>query len=371
VTASAEVRVPVVVDGARDYVVAIRSGGLDAVGAHAVDAAPAVRRWAVVCDDTVGALYGDRVRRSIEGAGRPADVFTFPAGEAHKIRGTWADVTDRLVAAGLGRDGGVVGLGGGVSGDLAGFVAATYMRGVPVMQVPTSIVAMVDSAVGGKTGVDVPSGKNLVGAFHPPVRVVVDPETVRTLPRVERAQGLAEAVKHGAIVDADYARWIGEAATDLLGGDVDAANRLVARSVEVKAEVVSRDERESGLRETLNFGHTVGHALEALSDYTLPHGSAVSIGMVLEARLGESLGWTAPGTAAALAAILESVELPTAPTGPVDVEGALGFMKADKKVRDGRPRVVFLERLGRVRVDGGSWASAVDEEALRGLLSSA
>ncbi|NNF39001.1 MAG: 3-dehydroquinate synthase [Gemmatimonadetes bacterium] len=363
--------VPVAVPGGRDYTVVVEAGSIDRVGSHAREAAPDVRRWAIVGDDTVSGLYADRVRASFEAAGLPASVFAFPAGEANKNRAVWAELTDRLLADGLGRDGGVVGLGGGVSGDLAGFVAATYMRGVPVLQVPTSVVAMVDSAVGGKTGVDAPAGKNLVGAFHPPVRVVVDPTTIATLPVAERIQGLAEAVKHGAIVDAEYARAIERDAEKLRVGALEPTTRMVVRSIQVKAEVVSADERETGLRETLNFGHTIGHALEAASGFALPHGSAVALGMVFESRLGEVLGWTTEGTARELAGILERVGLPVAPAHPPDVERILEFVRADKKVRGGRPRIVFLRTLGRVDSHDGGWARAVEEEALRALLIAA
>ncbi|MEQ9568940.1 MAG: 3-dehydroquinate synthase, partial [Longimicrobiales bacterium] len=354
--------------GSRDYRVIVNRGLLDRVGAEASRAAPGVVRWIVVADDTVAALYGDRVRRSFAAA---TDVLTFPAGEAHKTRATWADLTDRMVALGAGRDAGVVALGGGVTGDLAGFVAATYLRGIPVVQVPTSVVAMVDSAVGGKTGVDTAAGKNLVGAFHPPAVVLVDPTAVATLPRRQRAEGLAEAVKHGAIVDADYARALERDAEALLDGDVPAVERMVVRSVEVKADVVSRDEREGGLREILNFGHTLGHALEAASDYRMSHGEAVAVGMVLEARLGEAVGATRPGTADELAGILESVGLPTAPPAGLPRDRVEGFLTTDKKVRKGRPRFVLLAGLGAVDGSGGTWARPVDELPLARVLDTA
>lgn len=364
-------RVDVRAGGGRDYEVVVGAGLLDRVGPEALEAASAVRRWAIISDDTVDALYGDQVERSFAGSDRAVERLTFPAGEVHKVRGTWVDLTDRLLQAGLGRDGGIVALGGGVTGDLAGFVAATYMRGIPVVQVPTSIVAMVDSAVGGKTGVDTVHGKNLVGAFHPPVRVVVDPVAVRTLTREQRSEGLAEAAKHGAIVDEDYARSVQSAAEALLAGQVEAVAPAVLRSIQIKADVVSRDEREGGLREILNFGHTVGHAVEAASDYQLSHGAAVAIGMVCEARLGEALGQTATGTAEQLRGVLEALELPVAPPVDTSPDVLLGFMRADKKVRDGQTRVVLLESMGRVAHDGSSWSHRVDAEWLRELLAPA
>ena len=242
----------------------------------------------------------------------------------------------------------------GVVGDLAGFVAATFMRGIPVLQVPTSLVAMIDASVGGKTAVDTDFGKNLIGAFHPPVAVVADPETIETLPRRERAQGLAEALKHGAILDQDYAHRIVELAEALLSAHPAATLEVVRRSVEIKAMVVSQDEREAGMREILNFGHTVGHALELASGYSIPHGSAVALGMLAEARMGEAWGLTAAGVADWLASALEPLELPSALPSFDPVQIAQ-LMARDKKAR-AEPRTVLLSRIGEVARAQGSWS---------------
>lgn len=367
VGATTEVRVRAG-NGLRDYSVQVGAGLLDSVGDLARAAAPGVERWVVIADTTVGELYGRRVCRSF-GSDAPT-LLTFPAGEANKTRHFWTALTDQMLSLGLGRDSGVVAVGGGVAGDLAGFVAATYLRGVPVVQVPTSIVAMVDSAVGGKTGVDTEAGKNLVGAFHPPATVIVDPAVVATLPRAQRAEGLAEAVKHGAIVDAGYASGIAADAEALLEGEVDAVARMVRRSIEVKASVVGRDERESGVREVLNFGHTLGHALEAASGYGLTHGEAVAIGMVLEARLGEAVGRTRAGTADRLSEILHAVELPTTAPRDLPLEEVERYLGADKKVRGGQWRVVFLAEMGRVDDEGGRWAHPVEPARVRTVLGS-
>jgi 3-dehydroquinate synthase len=340
------------------YDVLVGRGLLGSAGQHITERLPDVRRWAVIADDHVAPLYGGRVRAALEERGCDASLFAFPAGEQHKTRGQWQRLTDALLAAELGRDAGVVAVGGGVTGDLAGFVAATYMRGIPVVQVATSIVAMVDSSVGGKTGVDTPAGKNLVGAFHPPGLVLIDPDVVATLPRTERAQGWAEAVKHGAILDRPYFDELAASAPELLAGDADATERAVRRSVELKARVVSDDEREGGLREVLNFGHTLGHALEAASDYTLPHGSAVSVGMVLEARLGERMGVTKSGTANHLAGALERFELPTTFSAATPSGELEGYLRRDKKVRAGRVRMVLLQCVGEVANDG-HWSREV------------
>ncbi|MDT8369713.1 MAG: 3-dehydroquinate synthase family protein, partial [Longimicrobiales bacterium] len=253
--------------------------------------------------------------------------------------------------------------GGGVVGDLAGFVAATFMRGVPVVQIPTSLLAMIDASVGGKTGVDTRHGKNLVGAFHPPRAVLVDPETIATLPREERSHGLAEALKHGAILDVEYGERMAAAAPGILEADPDAVLECVRRSIELKAEVVSRDEREGGLREILNFGHTIGHALEQASDYALAHGQAVARGMLWEAALGEALGVTESGVEARLSAWLAAAELPSV-RGDLEIPSTLERLRLDKKVREGSPRIVLLTRLGEVARSASGWSHALDPDTL-------
>ena len=333
------------------------------------DHAPA-HRYAFISDDVVAPLYASPLASAARDDGLDASLFVFPAGEASKTRRQWSILTDAMLAASLGRDTVVVAVGGGVVGDLAGFVAATFLRGVPVVHVPTSLVAMIDSSIGGKTGVDVKAGKNLVGAFHAPAAVVVDPGAVRTLSAGERAQGLAEALKHGAILDEGYFQRLEDAAAELCGGDVTATGGAGARSVEIKADVVSRDEREGGLREVLNFGHTVGHALEAASGYTLRHGDAVAAGMVLEARLGESLGVSEPGTAARIRQALTPFGLGSAPRVPGGAAAALAFLLADKKARRGRPRFVLLERVGQV-AHHGAWSREVPEGSVEKLLAEA
>ena len=218
-----------------------------------------------------------------------------PAGRASKTREQWARLTDALLEQGFGRDSGIVALGGGVAGDLAGFVAATYMRGLPYVQVPTTLLAMLDASVGGKTGVDTPQGKNLIGAFHPPAAVIADPLVLGTLPERDFRGGMAEAVKHGLIADAAYFAWMERNADALLRRDQAALTRLVRRSVEIKAEVVSGDEREAGRRAILNAGHTVAHALEHATAYALPHGEAVALGLVAECALAERSAWRPTG----------------------------------------------------------------------------
>ncbi len=345
---------------ARGYPIRVRQGIRRSLP-QMIPAHAKAHRYAVIADETVAELYGGAIVDGLTEAGKTAVLFTFPPGEASKNREEWARLTGAMLKEGFGRDSAVVALGGGVTGDLAGFVAATFMRGIPLIQVPTSLVAMIDSSVGGKTGIDVPEGKNLVGAFHPPKLVIVDPEVATSLPRGERAQGLAEAVKHGAILDPVYLADLEGEIPCVMNGEVGATSRVVIRSIEIKAEVVSKDERESGLRKVLNFGHTLGHAIESAGEYALPHGSCVALGMVLEARLGERVGVTRPGTSDLLRKLATLLELPvTLPPG-LEPDAALAFTRADKKGRGGRPQYVLLSQAGKV-AERENWAQEVPDE---------
>jgi len=349
-------------DGA--YPVLVGVGLLSDLSGALEEHAPA-RRYAVISDDSVASLHGHVLMENLRDAGLDASLFTFPAGEASKTRESWTILTDEMLDGGFGRDSCVIAVGGGVTTDLGGFVAATYLRGVPVVQVPTSYLAMIDASVGGKTGVDVRAGKNLVGAFHPPRLVVADTDVLRTLPRDERAQGLVEAFKHGAILDAAYFDRLEADAHDLLDARGDVAAQAVLRSVEIKASVVGEDEFEGGYRQVLNFGHTLGHALEAASQYALGHGSAVALGMVLEAELGERLGVTETGTRERLATVLDRL---VEPARGLDVEAAVPYLRADKKVRAGRLRCVLLRRIGEVD-PGDGWSHEVSESLLADVLT--
>jgi 3-dehydroquinate synthase len=271
------IRVPLVERRDASYDIRIGRGLLGEL--PALLAAQPAARCAVISDSHVGKLYGERVVAELQGADVRAELITFPAGEWNKTRETWSALSDRLLAARFGRDGVVLALGGGVVGDVAGFVAATYLRGVPWVQVPTTLLAMIDSSIGGKTGVDVVQGKNLLGAFHQPRLVVADLDVLATLPGPQLVAGMAEAIKHGVIADADYCDLLAREQPAIVARDLAALERVVVRSVEVKAEVVSADERETGRRAVLNFGHTVGHAVEATSGYALLHGEAVASGV--------------------------------------------------------------------------------------------
>jgi 3-dehydroquinate synthase len=326
--------------------------------------------YGIVTDATVGPLYAEPAVQALAPHTR-VTVATFPAGEPNKTRAVWSDLTDRLLTAELGRDGAIVALGGGVVGDLAGFVAATYLRGIPSVQVPTTLLAMIDSSIGGKTGVDTPAGKNLVGAFHQPRAVIADIATLATLPRNHRLAGMAEAIKHGAVADRDYFERLRTLAPAvLLGtGDPDALREIVERSVAIKAAIVAEDELEHGRRAALNFGHTIGHAVEAVTGYELLHGEAVACGMALEAQLGRALGITEPAAVEAIVETLTAYQLPTSLPQRADAAALLDAMRHDKKVRAASVRFALIETLGKMHRDAtGAWTTSVDKNLLRRVL---
>jgi 3-dehydroquinate synthase len=349
------------------YVVTIAAGALDRIGEIVRGSAPA-HRYAIITDDNVGPLYAPRVAAAL----RVADsaTFTMPSGEAHKTRETWARLTDELLAAGFARDTTIIAIGGGVVGDLAGFVAATYMRGVPYVQVPTSLLAMIDASVGGKTGVDTAAGKNLVGAFHQPAAVVADTSVLASLPIDQLRAGMAEAIKHGVIADEDYFARVVSLAGTLHSMDVasPAVLDLVARSVEIKADVVRRDEREGGIRKTLNFGHTVGHAIELASGYSLLHGEAVAIGMIYEGMIAEQIGAAAGGTADAIRTAVRATALPDAIPSGVSIDDVVGATRGDKKARGGRVEYALPSRIGAMAGASRGWSMPVSEDLLREVL---
>lgn len=348
--------------GAGSYPVRLRPGGLRDLAAAVAAAAPGCRPATIT--DTNVALAAAAWTGPL-----PGEAFTVPPGEASKSREVWAGLTDRLLASGFGRDSVIVALGGGVVGDLAGFVAATLHRGLPLVQAPTSLLAMIDASVGGKVGLDTPAGKNLVGAFHPPVLVLADPLALHTLPGADYRAGLAEAVKHGVAMDAAYFGWIEASVDAILARDPDTVARLVRRSIELKAAVVERDERESGERAVLNAGHTVGHAVEAAAGFRIRHGEAVAAGLVAEIRLAEAMGVAGAGTADRVATLLRRLGLPDALPDGLAVGSLLQAMGSDKKNRGGRLHLVLVSAVGQTARDGASWTVPVAPELIAKILS--
>jgi 3-dehydroquinate synthase len=328
--------------GERSYPILIGPGLLDDAAALA-EAVPA-RDVLVVSNEVVGPLYLDRLCASLTGK-RTAAVL-LPDGEQHKTLEVAARVFDALVRGRMNRDACVVALGGGVVGDIAGFAAACYQRGIDFVQVPTTLLAQVDSSVGGKTGVNHPGGKNLIGAFHQPRAVVSDTRTLDTLPPRELRAGLAEVIKYGLIADLAFLEWLEANVPALLALDPAALAHAIRRSCEIKAEIVAEDEREHGRRALLNLGHTFGHAIEAAAGYgEWLHGEAVGVGMLLATDLSRRLGWVGDRDLTRVRELLLRAGLPVS-APPIGASRALDLMGMDKKVLGGRLRLVLLERLG-------------------------
>ena len=351
------------VGGEPPYAIHVGPGLLDdgaALAAHVRG-----RHVLLVSDGNVAPLYAARVVAALSAHSRAqALVSCIPPGESAKSLHGFSELLRELADFGATRDACVFALGGGVVGDLAGFAAACWMRGIDVVQLPTTLLAMVDSSVGGKTAVDLPQGKNLVGAFHPPRAVFADTSTLRTLPDRELRAGLAETAKYGAIVDAPFLAWLDANAAALLARDDDAIAEAIARSCAHKAAIVARDPFERGERALLNFGHTFAHAIEAEQGYAgdaggLNHGEAVAVGMVLAARLSASLGLSTPGDTDALAATLRRLGLATAQPAGLDPAALLARMRLDKKAASDGLRFVLWEGPGRARVVAGVPEGAV------------
>jgi len=312
----------------------------------------------IVTNTTVARLYLAKLTDSL--AGRRVAECILPDGEQHKTLQTAAWVFDALVAKKMNRDATVLALGGGVIGDMAGFAAASYQRGIGYVQIPTTLLAQVDSSVGGKTGVNHPGGKNLIGAFYQPLSVIADTDTLATLPDRELRAGLAEVIKYGCVWDPLLFDWLADNMAKLLARDLDALTYAIARSCEIKATVVARDEREQNLRAILNFGHTFGHAIEAATAYeSYLHGEAVGLGMLIAADLSQRLGLIDGAAKERVRDILTRAGLPTdAPR--VGAARALELMQMDKKVLAGAVRLVLLEKLGRAVVTADYSQTALD-----------
>jgi 3-dehydroquinate synthase len=335
--------------GPRSYPILVGTGALAMVGAQLAKRGVG-RRVVLVSDATIARLHGDPVHHSLIVAGFDVARIEVPEGEQAKCLEVAADLWNRLLDLGCDRTSTVVALGGGAVGDLAGFAAATYMRGMNFVQVPTTLLAQVDASIGGKTAIDHPQGKNLIGAFHQPRMVIVDPGTLATLPEREFRSGLAEVIKHGIVLDAGYFGDLEVSIRPLLDRDPTTLDRVVAGSCRLKARVVERDEREAELRWVLNYGHTIGHALEAATGFERwIHGEAVSLGIIAEARLAEHLHISSPSTTERQHRLLGAVGLPV--TGiAVDPTTVLDALSRDKKRRDGHVSFVLAPEIGSFRI---------------------
>jgi 3-dehydroquinate synthase len=330
--------------GERSYPIHIGAGLLERT--DLVLPCLAQKKVAIVTNTTVAPLFMERLAGALERGGVEVVRIVVADGEEHKDWRTLNTIFDALLEQRCGRDCTLVALGGGVIGDLAGFAAATYQRGVQYIQVPTTLLAQVDSSVGGKTAINHPLGKNMIGAFHQPGLVLADLDTLKTLPERELRAGLAEVIKHGLIRDAAFFDWLEATVDRLLARDPDALGHAVMRSVAIKADIVGQDERERGLRQLLNFGHTFGHAIETGLGYgAWLHGEAVAAGMAMAADLSRELGFLSEADAGRIRSLLERAGLPVSAAG-IDPQRMRQLMSVDKKARAGRIHFVLLERLG-------------------------
>jgi len=320
----------------------------------------------IVTNTTVEPLYADRLTQTLEKLGKPVRRIILPDGESYKDWQNLQLIFDALLTYGADRQTMLVALGGGVIGDMTGFAAASFMRGIRFIQVPTTLLAQVDSSVGGKTGINHPLGKNMIGAFHQPEAVIADLNTLKTLPPRELSAGLAEVIKHGAIADAQFLDWIEINTKALLACDTGAMAHAVLRSCEIKSAVVSADEREGGIRATLNFGHTFGHAIEAGMGYgAWLHGEAVGCGMVLGADLSCRLGNITQADVDRLTKMIQSMSLPIQPP-KFGTERYMELMQVDKKTEGGTIRYVILEKIGKAHIKSVPDATVIETLKARG-----
>ncbi|NOX80186.1 MAG: 3-dehydroquinate synthase [Deltaproteobacteria bacterium] len=350
--------------GKRSYPIVIRTGLLAGIGPALKDRQIA-KRYGVISDEHVAGLYGDILMGSLADAGLDAELITFPRGETNKNLQTIAMLSSRLATLGFDRRDALIALGGGVTGDITGFLASVYMRGIPFVQVPTTLLAQVDSSVGGKTGVDIPEGKNLVGTFYQPEAVYIDTAVLQSLPESELLGGLAEVIKYGVIIDQDFFHFLESQQKEILQLRPEVIIPMIARCCEIKARVVEQDEREGGLRRILNFGHTIGHAVEAASDFRLIHGLAIAIGMQAAADLAVRTGRLDRGQADRLRTLLSACRLPVTIPAELDRLRIKGYMQTDKKTVDGRIFFVLPTEIGKVII-----TDEVDEKDIDAVLTS-
>lgn len=325
-------------------------------------------RFAIITDDKVAPLYGERLQKYLLSSDLEAYLFSIPHGEQHKTRATKELLEDQLFEKGLGRDTCVLALGGGVVTDIAGFVAATYCRGIPLVTLPTTLLGMVDASVGGKTGVNVPFGKNLLGCIYQPKKVVIDLSTLESLPKKEIANGFVEMIKHGLIADCKLFEDLEQYADQLLALDASYLEKAVYESCRIKKEIVELDEKERGMRHLLNFGHTIGHALESLTHYSLSHGEAVAIGLIVESYLSVQLGALDQNSLDRIKKILVQYGLPLKLPIQFPVQTLFEAMALDKKSLKGKPRFVILEAIGSPRIDEGRYCAHIEKSLIENAL---
>ncbi len=328
-----------------------------------------IHKFAIITDSNVEPLYARQLEQKLLDAGYQTGVFEFPAGEKSKTRQTKAMIEDAMLERGYRRDCCIIAVGGGVVTDLAGFIAGTYGRGVPFINYATSLLAAADASVGGKTAVDTPLATNLIGLINQPQKVYLDLASWKTLPEREIYSGLAETIKHACLADADFFDYLETHMDEILALDPAACEHIAEKNCSIKYHVVMKDERETGLREVLNLGHTVGRAVETVSEYRLLHGEAVSIGLVAEVKLSQQLGYMTTEQAERVISLLKRAKLPTEIPHYIDREKLVKKLYTDKKVRDGKLRFVLQDGIGGIVCFGENvYATPVSEEAAREII---
>ncbi len=344
----------------RAYPILIKEGLLSEIGQE-LKLRQIAKRYIIIADDNVAERFGGHVVESLRNVDLAVDLLTFPHGEASKNLATVEKLTRELARLGVDRHDALIALGGGVTGDITGFLAAIYMRGIAFVQVPTTLLAQVDSSVGGKTGVDIPEGKNLVGCFYQPKCVFIDTAVLRELPREELLNGLAEVVKYGVIYDSDFFNFLVANQKSILELEPTVVEAVVAHCCTIKAQVVEADEREADLRRILNYGHTLGHAVEAASNFTIAHGMAISMGMVAVNTIAVKKSLLAEDKAQRVKDVLQGFGLPVEVPADLDRAQMKEFLKTDKKSVDGKPFFVLPLQIGKVLISDDVDEVLIDE----------
>lgn len=343
------------------YEIEISSGLLDSQ-AHYLNSLAS--KFAIITDDKIASLYGERLQESLAAAGLEVHLFSFPSGEQYKTRDTKELLENQLFEKGLGRDTCVIALGGGVVTDIGGYIAATYCRGIPLVMIPTSLLGMVDASIGGKMGVNVPYGKNLLGCVYQPKKVLIDLSTLKSLPKKELANGVVEMIKHGLIADYKLFETLEKDHLKILALDPIVLEKVIFESCRIKKEIVEQDEKENGKRRLLNFGHTIGHALERLTHYSLSHGEAVAIGLLVESYFAVKLGRLDQKSFDRIKNILLQYGLPLQLPSQFPVQTILEAMALDKKSLKGQPRFVMIDAIGSSLAFDSSYCTHIEESLI-------
>lgn len=323
---------------------------------------------AIITDSTVEQILGSRLEKHLKSHDLNVSLFSYPGGECYKTRTTKEMIEDQMLAGGFGRDTCLIALGGGVTLDLAGFLASTYCRGIPYLSCPTSLMAMIDAAIGGKTGVNTTFGKNLIGTFYPPEMILIDLNNLRTLPKKEVQNGTMEMIKHGLIADADYFSLFEQESECVADWELSRLQEAIEGSLRIKQAIVKEDAHEKGKRRLLNFGHTLGHAIEQASHFEMPHGEAVAHGMILEARLSSKLGYLDSYALERIETVIHHYH-PDLPKLSLPPEAIHASMSLDKKSKNGAPRFVLLSDIGSPLDCEGDYCRFVDDDHIKKILS--